>query len=300
MKNLIVDFAYWAGWNLISVLPEKVSRRIFDFFAWLTWARRTNGVKQLELNLSRVLELDPSDSKIRQISRANLRNYMRYYCEIFLLPKWTSSEIESMVEVRNDQPVREKLMQGGVILALPHTGNWDFAGAWAANSFGSLCTVAERLRPEGVFQKFLKMRQEKGLTVIALVGQGSPYEFLKENLLRGMPAALLGDRDVAGSGMSNTFFGHPAKLPIGPAMLALDTGLPLFTCATWFSGDKLVIEFDQELEFEQAPTSGRDLIISAQKLTGKLLERFEYHIRNHPEAWHQMQPIWPDLKVVTK
>ena len=303
LKLFLSDIAYWSGWNVISILPEWFGRIIFKWFADFAWRRRTTRIRQLELNLSRATGLPNGSDQIRQLSRKTVRSYLRYYFEIFLLPRWTNEQIQNKVIVKNLEPVDAALKNGGIIIALPHMGNWDLAGAWAANHFGQLCTVAERLRPEGVFQKFLKMRRKIGITLIPLEGDGNPYEFLKTNLKQGMPIALLADRDVSGTGLTNYFFGVPTKTPLGPALLSIETKLPIFTCATWYEGDKLIIEFDsqivfptQELNSEQQ-SSSRASIRRAQELSAIILQRFEKHIQAHPESWYQMQPIWSDLKV---
>lgn len=295
IKSQLIDSGYWLGWNLLWRLPERFDRILFKQIANIAWKLRGKGVTQLELNLSRVLDVPPQDPKIRSLSKKTIQSYMRYYCETFLLPRWSSNQITESVRAVNSPPVMAAVKQGGVILTLPHSGNWDLAGAWAAKEFGALCTVAERLRPEGVFQKFLKMRLDRGLTIMPLTGEGGTYEFLKANLLSGKPVALVGDRDVGGNGMSNQFFGHRAVLPIGAAVLAVDTGLPLFTCSTWYDGKKLVIEFDDELEYSKEPVTGRDRLRKAQDITATIAKRFEKHISSHPENWHQLQPIWPDL-----
>jgi KDO2-lipid IV(A) lauroyltransferase len=181
------------------------------------------------------------------------------------------------------------------VLTLPHLANWDLAGSWAAIYFGSVCSVAERLRPEGVFQKFLAMRTARGMKLMPLTGQGGTYEFLRDHLNQGELVALLGDRDVAKSGMSNEFFGHRATLPIGAALLALDTGRPLFTCAPWYEGDKMVITFDNEIEFDRTPVQGRERLRRAQEVTALICQNFEVHIAAHPNNWHQLQPVWADL-----
>jgi KDO2-lipid IV(A) lauroyltransferase len=95
--------------------------------------------------------------------------------------------------------------------------------------------------------------------------------------------------------MSNEFFGHRASLPIGAALLAIDTGRPLFTCAPWYDGENLVISFDQEVVFDRSPVQGRDRVRRAQEVTKLIVTNFEKHIKAHPENWHQLQPIWPDL-----
>ena len=301
-KNYLTDFAYWAGWNILSLLPEFIVRFLFDAAAKYVWQKKIKGIRQLELNLSRATGLAIDSPQIRELSLVNLKNYLRYYREVFLLPRWSITKINKKVIVRNVAQVDAALKKGGIVIALPHMGNWDLAGAWAANYFGQLCTVAERLRPEGVYQKFLKVRRKLGLTLISLEGDGNPYEFLKSNLLKGAPVALLADRDVSGTGMSNTFFGVPTKTPIGPALLAVESDLPLFTCATWYEGDKLIIEFDSQVElpfeenFSTQVPSTRASVKKAQEMSAIILQRFEKYIAAQPQSWHQLQPIWSDLK----
>lgn len=295
VKERLVDAGFWLGWNVLWILPAPIAYRLFSSVATISWRRRIKGVRQLELNLGRVVGCDPSDPRIRELSREAMQSYMRYYCETFLLPRWSDEELRDSVVAVNAEPVLEAMKTGGVVLTLPHSGNWDHAGAWAAQYFGSLCTVAERLRPEGVFQKFLAMRVGRGLQIMPLTGEGGTYEYLRNHVTEGRLVALLGDRDVAKNGMGNQFFGHRASLPIGAALLALDTDRPLFTCAAHYDDAKLVIEFDPEVTFDRSHVVGRDRLRRAQEITLQIAQRFESHIKLHPESWHQLQPVWADL-----
>lgn len=295
MKSRLVDFGYWLGWNALWIIPSRWAYFLFNKAAQISWRKETKPIRQLELNLSRVLNCDVSDPRIRPLSLKTMQSYMRYYCETFMLPRWTDEQLFGKVRTEGSEQVMDALKTGGVVLALPHLANWDWAGAWAAQTFGSLCTVAERLRPEGVFQKFLKARTERGITLMPLSGDGGTYEYLREHVNQGRVVALLSDRDVAKSGMSNEFFGHRTSLPIGAALLAIDTGRPLITCAPWYDGDNLVISFDSEVIFDRSPVEGRDRVRLAQETTKLIVTNFEKHISAHPENWHQLQPIWPDL-----
>ena len=276
-------------------MPSRWAYFLFDQAAKIVWRKQTQSIKQLELNLARVLECSPNDPQIRSLSLKTMQSYMRYYCETFMLPRWSDDQLIGKVRTEHSEQVLNAMKSGGAILTLPHLANWDWAGAWAARYFGSLCTVAERLRPEGVFQKFLKARESRGLTLMPLTGDGGTYEFLREHVNQGRLVALLGDRDVAKSGMGVEFFGQRTPLPIGAALLALDTGRPLFTCATWYDGEELVITFDSEIIFDRSPVQGRDRLRRAQEVTKLVAANFEKHIRSHPENWHQLQPVWPDL-----
>jgi phosphatidylinositol dimannoside acyltransferase len=295
LSERALDAGFWLGWNVLWVLPARLSHLLFDTVARISWLMRVKSVRQLELNLSRAMHVDAAQQDIRQIARNTMRSYMRYYCETFLLPRWSRDQIRSRVRAINTEVIHAALTDGGVILTLPHLGNWDLAGAWAADEFGSLATVAERLRPEGVFQKFLKMRRDRGISLMPLTGDGGTYEYLRDHVNQGHVVALLGDRDVARNGMGNQFFGHRASLPIGAALLAIDTGRPLFTCAPYYDGQDLVLEFDEEIIFDRTPVDGRNRLRRAQEVSALAIANFERHIRAHPDSWHQLQPVWSDL-----
>jgi lauroyl/myristoyl acyltransferase len=95
--------------------------------------------------------------------------------------------------------------------------------------------------------------------------------------------------------MGNQFYGHRASLPIGAALLAMDTGRPLFTCATYYDGKQLVLEFDEEVVFDRTHVAGRDRLRRAQEVTALAVAKFEQHIHAHADNWHQLQPVWADL-----
>jgi hypothetical protein len=49
------------------------------------------------------------------------------------------------------------------------------------------------------------------------------------------------------------------------------------------------------LVFDRTPVQGRDRLRRAQEITKLVAANFEKHISAHPDNWHQLQPVWPDL-----
>src|SRR5690606_25348283 len=140
------------------------------------------------------------------------------------------------------EPLTEWLAAGnGAVVALPHAGNWDLAGAWAAAVMGRrVTTVAEPLRPEGLFQRFVAFREKLGLEIIPpRGGQRPPLEVLEERLGQGHLVPLLADRDLSARGVEVEFFGARTRMPVGPALLALRTGAPLYVLSLWYEPDAL-------------------------------------------------------------
>jgi len=297
LSGRITALGFWLGWNFLWLFPRSFIAWAFNQASDYCWRRRIAGVRQLEANLGRALSLGQDDLHLRKLSRDAMRCYMRYYYEMFLITRWSKDEINSRVRAENAEPVIEALKTGGVILTLPHSGNWDLAGAWAALNLGPVATVAERLKPEIIFKKFLAMRTKLGITILPLTGEAGIYEFLRSAVNAGNVVPLLGDRDVARNGMGNNFFGSRASLPVGAAVLTLDTGRPLFSCATWYDGEQLVITFDEQVETPSEVATGRERLRQAQQISAELATRFEKHITAHPQDWHMLQPVWSDLVV---
>jgi phosphatidylinositol dimannoside acyltransferase len=66
---------------------------------------------------------------------------------------------------------------------------------------------------------------------------------------------LVADRDLSRSGVDVNFFGHPARMPAGAALLAVRTGIPLITAFVSYTKSGIHIEFNSV----SIPTEGLKL-----------------------------------------
>src|SRR5262249_33518118 len=124
----------------------------------------------------------------------------------------------------------------GAVVALPHAGNWDAAAAWVNAKGWPMITVAERLKPESLYRRFVAFRESLGMEILPLTGgDGSIRERLEARLRQGYVVPILADRDLSGSGVEVTFFGARTTMPPGCALLALRTGAPLYVLDTWYA-----------------------------------------------------------------
>ena len=280
----LADLGYAAGWRLVRAMPEFAARSAFD--AGALYASRGRGPDQLRKNLARVLGVDPADVPGAQI-RASLTSYARYWREAFRLP---SMDHEVLARELNDaaygaEHVVAALEAGrGAVLALPHSGNWDLAGVWLTNTHGAFATVAERLKPESLYKRFLDYRESLGFEVIPLTGSDRPpFEILAERLRGNGLVCLMSDRDLTRSGVQVDLFGEPTRLPAGPAKLAIATGAALLPVHSWYRPDVVVTDI-----FGALDTSSGDVGV----ITQALADRFGANIAAHPSDWHMLQPQW--------
>lgn len=290
MTERLIGYAYRLGWVLVRLMPEALARRLFRAFADRAWRRRGPRVVQLERNLARVVGPDLPESRLRELSREGMRSYARYWCEVFRLPSIKPERILGAMEVHDGERLAAARESGrGIILALPHTGNWDHAGAWAVLAGMPHTTVAERLRPAELFDRFVAFRESLGMEVLPLDGGAERvFGVLAKRLRDGRVVTLVADRDLTTSGVKVDFFGERTSMPAGPATLALRTGAVLLPITLWFTPRGWAGQVHPPVEPPQEGTYGDKVAAMTQAVA----DAFASGIAEHPQDWHMLQPLW--------
>jgi lauroyl/myristoyl acyltransferase len=285
-----MDAAYALGWGAVRLMPEPVAQEIFILIADRTWRRRGRGVLQLEKNLRRVVGDDVSDEELRHLSRQGMRSYLRYWMESFRLPSMSNHRILSGMRITGVDEIFKDVAAGrGVIAALPHMGNWDHAGAWIALSGTPFTTVMERLKPESLYDRFVEYRASLGMEVLpASGGETDVFTTLAERLDDGRLVCLVADRDLTASGVEVDFFGRTAKMPAGPAALAVRTGAALRPVTLWYEDEHWGVRVHEEIS---VPGDG-DRQEKIHSMTQSLAHTFQQGVAAHPEDWHMLQRVW--------
>ena len=275
----VTDASYAAGWALVRSLPESMARRLFDAGADLAARRGGKGVERLRRNLARVAP----DADLDALTRAALRSYARYWLEGFRLPAMSPATVVSGMQSIGEPAARAAIASPrGVVFALPHSGNWDHAGAWFAVTGVPFTTVAERLRPESLYDRFLAFRASLGMEVLPLTGgERPPFDVLSERLDAGRTICLMADRDLTPRGVDVEFFGATARMPAGPSSLALKTGSALIPVHLAFLDEGWQVTF-----YDEVPHT------DVAAMTQQLADCFSIGIREHPADWHMLQKLW--------
>ena len=287
MKDNLAAYLYFIGWRIVRWLPEKSTYRLFYKIADILVKRNGKSVQRLRLNLSRT-QPGITSLNLDLLVIDAMRSYMRYWCDTFRFPDWSKQRVVQTVAVTNEHLLMEAIAaKTGVIVALPHAGNWDHAGAYFCAKGVPLVTVAERLKPEKLFLKFLSYRESMGMEVLPL--DGRVLETLADRLRGGALVALVADRDLSRSGIEVDFFGAPARMPAGPALLAIRTNAPLITAFVSYTDTGVHIDFKNVA----LPSAGseREMVQEIVQMTAR---HFEDGIARRPEDWHMLQRIWID------
>jgi KDO2-lipid IV(A) lauroyltransferase len=284
--------AYAVGWGLVKKLPEPAAKRLFGALGDFAARRRGPRVRRLEANLRRVRP-KATDAELAELVRLGMRSYMRYWLESFRLPVWSRERIRTSFDPVGIERLDENIDAGrGVVLALPHMGNWDLAGAWVVARGMEFTTVAERLKPEKLFDKFVAYREGLGMEVLPLTGGAATMALLARRLRNGGLVCLVGDRDLSESGIEVEFMDEATRMPPGPAALALGTGAALLPVSLWFDGDdgNPVMQGTVHEEIAVPETGTRKEKIAA--MTQSLADVWAGAIEEHPQDWHMLSRYW--------
>lgn len=289
IREKLTDGLYGLGWATVKKLPEPAAKALGRKIADTVWKRRGKGVLRLEANLARVVP-DATPERLAELSKAGMRSYMRYWMESFRLPTWSRERAAASFEPKGVHHLKEALASGrGVVLALPHMGNWDVAGIWVTRALDTpFTTVAERLKPESLYDRFVAYRESLGMEVLPHTG-GAAFGTLARRLRAGGLVCLVADRDLSASGVEVSFFGEPTRMPAGPAVLALQTESLLLPVTLWYDDtDVMKGRVHAPLDVPEAGTRAE----KAAAMTQNLADVFAGAIADHPEDWHMLQRLW--------
>ena len=286
-SDFLSSVPYFMGWRIVRSLPETSAYAIFERIGKMVLSRNGAQMKRLRSNLQRVVPGNGPEA-MDELMRAAVSSSMRYWCDTFRCSDWSKSRISTTVTATREELLTMPMKDGrGVVVALPHAGNWDHAGFYFCGMGFPLVTVAERVKPEALFNKFLEYRQNMGMEVLALDGRSMGT--LMQRAREGALIALVSDRDLSRSGVDVTFFGYPARMPAGAALLAIRTGIPLITASVSYTNTGIHIEFNSVA----IPSQGTE----AERVTMVVQEcadQFARGIAKHPQDWHMLQRIWTD------
>ncbi len=291
----LVAAGYNAAWSAAGAVPDELAYRLADLAADLAMARRGPAVIQYARNLLRVLGPAATPARLHEVTAAGLRSYARFWLETFRLPSMDHREVVATAEsdTRGMEHIAAAVAAGrGIVLVLPHSGNWDVAGLMLAQQYGSFTTVAERVKPESLYHRFVQYRESLGMEVLPLTGGGaSTSSVLKDRLRAGGIVVLLGDRDLTASGVPVDFFGERTRMPAGPVLLATLTGADLCVAHLRSTGHGTRRGWRTEVS---APLTvpGTRLAQRVRQGTQAIADHFAKAIAEYPSEWHMLQPLW--------
>lgn len=281
--------------TILEQLPVQFAVRIAEASGWLVSLRRTAARDSVRYNVATLLE-QGSDRPVDQavltrFTRRAYASYARYWAEGATLPGAGLAVVhDRIVIVEGVDHLDAAMATGrGVIVALPHVGSWEWGGAMLSRMGYPMTAVAEVLEPPELFSWFIAKREAIGLSIAPLDRDAG--KVMLRTLSEGGLVGLLADRDITGDGIEVTMLGRRAKVPAGPATLALRSGAVLL-CGIAYSGPgrEHCVIMTPAIPTER---EGR-LRADVHRVSQLVADQLGVLIRQHPEQWHVFSDAFID------
>ncbi|HET8786235.1 MAG TPA: lysophospholipid acyltransferase family protein [Candidatus Limnocylindrales bacterium] len=280
-----IALAELAGDAWYRATPERAARARRNLARVASWlAANDRGTP-----LARAAAADPR--ALERLVRLAYRHAARYYLEVARTPGMGGDEIPRRLHIETPDVVDEAFGLGRpVIFVGLHFGAIELPALLLASRVGEAVAPMETIDDPELQAWFIRSRGSVG---IRIVGLREARRELGGALRDGRYVGLVGDRDLTGGGTLTDLFGAPARLPLGPALLAVETGAPLYVMGVRRTSPGL---YDGRLERVTVPTEGSRRE-RAMATTASIARAFERIIEDAPEQWWAVFfPIWPDLE----
>lgn len=182
--------------------------------------------------------------------------------------------------------------KAGGVLVTAHLGNWEMSSGLLkdVHGLGNVVLVMFRSDAEEL-QRFVESVHSKRPRVIA-VGEG---DLAALDILRavrgGELVAMQGDRTVDVRDVKVPFFGHEARWPVGPWVIAALTGAPVlwgFAVRLGRRHYRFIADPPRTLRFDPSRPKDEQL----REWVRAYVARVEEVLREHPYQWFNFFDFW--------
>jgi KDO2-lipid IV(A) lauroyltransferase len=287
-----INFEYAAlrfACALVNAIPYRIAMALARGIGW--FAFHVVRLKR-ERTLSRIRSVFPekSEQEVEAIAVRSISNMVQTAVEMIRAPRLTRAWMDR--HVIDGQMYKDRL-QGyvdegkGVVIMVPHSGNWYMA-AWSMAKYGlGLFAIAARQRNPKI-DAWMK-RQYCDIEVVER-GSARTLVEIKRKLLAGRAFAILPDLRVPQRDVEVDFLGGKANVSHAAAMFAVSCGSPVVVAMmTRCGGNRHEFHHLATLRPDPAAADKKE---EAVRITREAMSLLDEGIRKHPGDWFWYNKRW--------
>lgn len=273
---------------ILAPVPIRVCYFLAQITAYIAYLVSYNLRTTIARNIFNVVwpEIDPI--KIRHIVRCVIKNTIKNYIDLILLPRKKFSELERCISVQGQDNFIEAIAKGkGVVLVTAHLGCFDVSAQILTKYSKSITILVEPLQPSVLLNYIISLRNCNGINV--LPARSGALRIMLQSLRKGEVVLFACDRDITGDGVNASFFGKTTKLPSQAVKIAMRTGscvVPVFNYR--LDNDHYRIYVEPAIDLVR---NGTGAVLQNIQQIAQVMENY---IRERPEQWVVLSPIWED------
>ena len=273
---------------VVNAIPYSVAMAAARLLGWTFF--RVLGFKRRR-TLERIKSVFPgmTDREAAAVAVRSLQNILQTGVEMMRAPRLDRAWMDSHVvdgALYKDR-LQELVDEGsGVVIMVPHSGNWYMA-AWSMAKYGlPLFALAARQR-----NPKLNAWMERQYGDIEVLDRDCRDTLVKirDKLKEGRAFAILPDLRVRHPDVEVDFFGGKANVSHTGAMFAVRCGCPIVVAQMQREGGKHVFNHIATLRPDPAATDKR---AEAERLTREAMSLLDREVRKRPGDWYWFNKRW--------
>ena len=299
LRDQVLGRAAITGLTILSYLPEQLLLLVARAWGVIGPKVQRARAQQGAINLARVYTFRdgsaPSPQTVARGVQQLFEHHLRFYIESARAPRHARQIIATRVALEDESAVDGAFTAsaGSAIFLAAHFGAIELPGSILAERSGRTPVAPMEEIANPVLQAWMLRVRGEGLGLRIIPAQGAA-DVMSSELAAGGIVGMVGDRNVVGAGVPVKLFGFAARLPIGPALLAVESGARLYVAAVIREPRGTYTGYIRTVT---VPREGDRMARTRVTLTG-IAAAFEELIAKAPEQWWTLfYPIWDDLRV---
>ena len=272
---------------LVNVIPYALAMALARGFGWIGFhVVRFNRARTLERIRSVFHVKSPRECRV--IAVRSLQNVLQTGVEMMRAPKLDRAWMDRYVKDGSHYKglLQEFVDEGkGVVIMVPHSGNWYMA-AWAMAKYGlPLFAIAARQRNPKL--NAWMNRQYGDIEVLDRDNRSTLIQ-IHQRLRDGRAFAILPDLRVRTPDVEVDFLGGRANVSHAGAAFAVNSGCPIVLAVMTRENGRHVFHYLKALR----PDPAADKKEETRRLTREALKLLSDEIVKHPGDWYWYNKRW--------
>ncbi len=274
--------------GLVNLIPYRLAMALASGLGWCAFhivrLKRARTMDRL-----RDVFPEKSDRDLKRIAWRSFANILQTGVEMMRAPKLTRAWMDR--HVRDGRLYKDRLQKyvdegKGVVIMVPHSGNWYMA-AWSMAKYGlPLFAIAAKQRNPKIDAW---MKRQYGDIEVVERGSAKTLVEIHQRLKAGSAFAILPDLRVPQPDVEVDFLGGKANVSHAGAMFAVKCGSPIVVAIMRREKGKHV--FDHLATLRPDPDAA-DKKEEAARLMREVMALLDGAIRKHPEFWYWYNKRW--------
>ena len=273
-------------WKICAVFGRGLAKFIWIFLP----AKRKNIALE---NIRRCLKV-PED-EVKRIAKESFVQFGTIFMEVLCFPNFKKNmsehvKVEGLEHLKKYIASDERQGRGAVIMTC-HSDNWELMGGAFAQNGIPLVGVAKKQKSEGADKFINEYRTLVGMHITYRSGVREMYKLLDNGHFIG----LIMDQDVGRQdGVVVKFFNQATNFVTGAASMSRFRKIPIFPAFMHRNFDGThTLEVGEPLFVERTDDKHADI----KKMTQRLAELIEAHVRKYPAEWFWLHDRWKSMRV---